>query len=97
MTQCPDRILLLFFSSHEDQTESEGAFGLSVLTDPYRVLWGVIECFEDLSHLPSGPEVHPEAGHGAAGSQADHTGETTHTDTNTASANGQKNILIFGI
>lgn len=52
-----------------------------MLTDLYRVLWGIIECFEDLSHLPSGPEVHPEAGHGTACGQADHTEETTHTYT----------------
>lgn len=45
--------------------------------DPHRVLWGIVERFEDLSHLPSGPEVHPEAGHGAACSQADHTKDTT--------------------
>lgn len=41
----------------------------------YRMLRGVVERFEDLGHLPSGPEVHPEAGHGTARSQADHTAE----------------------
>lgn len=46
----------------------------SIHLNLYRMLWGVVECFEDLSHLPSGPEVHPEAGHGTARSQADHTG-----------------------
>lgn len=50
---------------------------LSELSDPYWVLWGIVECFEDLRHLPSGPEVHPEAGHGTARRQADHTEETT--------------------
>lgn len=44
----------------------------------YRVLGRVIERFEDLSHLSSGPEMHPEAGHSAASGQADHAG-TRHT------------------
>lgn len=44
--------------------------------DRYREVRGVVQRFEDLSHLPSGSEVHPEARHGAAGRQADHTGET---------------------
>lgn len=56
--------------------QSEGVC-LSELSDPYWVLWGIVECFEDLRHLPSGPEVHPEAGHGTARRQADHTEETT--------------------
>lgn len=41
------------------------------------MLGGIIEGFEDLRHLPSGPEVHPEARHGTAGRQTDHT-EHTH-------------------
>lgn len=41
----------------------------------YRVLRGVVQRLEDLGHLPSGPEVHPEAGHGTAGGQADHAEE----------------------
>lgn len=40
----------------------------------------VVERFEDLSHLSSGPEMHPEAGHGAASGQADHAGTHTHTN-----------------
>lgn len=42
------------------------------------MLWGVVQRFEDLSHLPSGSEVHPEARHDAAGSQGDHTAEMEH-------------------
>lgn len=45
----------------------------------YWELGGVVERFEDLGHLPPSTQVHPEARHGAAGSQADNTG---HTHTN---------------
>lgn len=56
------------------------------------MLRGVVERFEDLRHLPSGPEVHPEAGHGAARGQADYTGDThTHTLTMT------KQLVVDGM
>lgn len=45
----------------------------------YRVLRCVVERFEDLSHLSSGPEMHPEAGQSTARGQADHAGTHTHT------------------
>lgn len=50
-----------------------------VKLDLYRVLRSVVERFEDLSHLSSGPEMHPEAGHSTASGQADHAGTHTHT------------------
>ncbi|MEQ2202755.1 hypothetical protein XENOCAPTIV_014774, partial [Xenoophorus captivus] len=43
-------------------------------------LRGVVQRFEDLSYLPSCSEVHPEARHGTASGQADHTEETKHND-----------------
>lgn len=39
-----------------------------------RVPWSITENFEDLRHFPSGPQVHPEAGHGTPCGQADYTG-----------------------
>lgn len=45
----------------------------------YRVLRRVVERFEDLSYLSSGPEMHPEAGHSTASGQADHARTHTHT------------------
>lgn len=39
-----------------------------------RVLWNITEHFEDLCHFPSGPQVHPETGHGTSRGQADYTG-----------------------
>lgn len=38
------------------------------------VLWSITEHFEDLRHFPSGPQVHPETGHGTPSGQADYTG-----------------------
>lgn len=37
------------------------------------VLWSIAEDFEDLSHFSSGPQVHPETGHGTPCGQADYT------------------------
>lgn len=59
----------------------QGSWIILFFVDSHRVLWGIVECFKNLSHFPSGPEVHPEAGHGTATGQADHTGGTTATDT----------------
>lgn len=39
-----------------------------------RVLWSITEHFEDLRHFTSGPQVHPETGHGTPCGQADYTG-----------------------
>ena len=47
----------------------------------YRLLWSVVEGVEDLGHLAPSPEVHPEAGHGAAHGQADDTGVGAHKRT----------------
>lgn len=38
-----------------------------------RVLRSVAQNLEDLGHLPSRSQVHPEAGHGAPRGQADYT------------------------
>lgn len=39
-----------------------------------RMLRSITEHFEDLRHFPSGPQVHPETGHGTLCGQADYTG-----------------------
>lgn len=51
-------------------------FALHFLEDSertHRVLSSVAQDLEDLGHLPSRSQVHPEAGHGAPRGQADYT------------------------
>lgn len=43
--------------------------------DTYLMVLGIIQCFENHGYHPMCSQMHPEAGHGALGRQADYTRE----------------------
>lgn len=59
------------------------------------MLWSIAEHLEDLRHFPSGPQVHPETGHGTPRGQADYTGSSERGRDGIIETLGQIFILCF--